>query len=67
MMRDMRGSGRETNTRTDFLPRDEWRPYMRAVVTPERRVSTERKTGLEPAVRSLRVRDGGLEVLRPAA
>jgi hypothetical protein len=38
---------------TDFLPRDEWRPYMRAVVTPERRVTTERKTGLEPATLTL--------------
>ena len=31
---------------TEFLRRDERRPYMRAVLTPELRVSTERKTGL---------------------
>jgi hypothetical protein len=31
---------------TEFLPPDEWRPYIRAVVAPERRVSTERKTGV---------------------
>jgi hypothetical protein len=30
-------------------------------------VPTERKTGLEPAIRALRVRDGGLDLLRRAA
>lgn len=30
-------------------------------------VRYERKTGLEPSVRSLRVRDGGLDVVRRAA
>ena len=38
---------------TEFLPRDDWRPYIRAVVPPELRVSTERKTGLEPATLTL--------------
>jgi hypothetical protein len=40
---------------------------MRAVVTPDLRVSTERKTGLGTAVSSLRVREGGLDVVRRRA
>ncbi len=35
----------------DFMPRDEWKPYMAAVVPATATVTTERKTGFEPAVR----------------
>jgi hypothetical protein len=44
-------------------------PYVLAAI-PGHWVPTERKTGLEPAVRALRtirVRDGGLDLLRRAA
>ena len=37
----------------DFMPRDEWKPYMAAVVPATARVTTERKTGLEPATLTL--------------
>ena len=37
----------------DFMPRDEWKPYMAAVVPATARVTAERKTGLEPATLTL--------------
>ena len=38
----------------DFLPRERWKDYMRAVVpTESEKVPTERKTGLEPATPNL--------------
>ncbi|HEV2010382.1 MAG TPA: hypothetical protein VGS17_05070 [Candidatus Limnocylindria bacterium] len=48
--------------------REGWRPYVATVL----RLYQERKTGLERAVRAravrtLRVRDGGLDLLRRAA
>ena len=39
----------------DFMPRDEWKPYMAAVVPATARVTTERKTGLRAAMSTRRV------------
>ncbi|MGH2797122.1 MAG: recombinase family protein [Thermoleophilaceae bacterium] len=51
----------------ELLPREGWKPYVRAALKAAR-VLPERKTGLEPPIapsaRTLRVRDGGLDLLR---
>lgn len=39
---------------------------MEAEKVPTERMATERKTGLERSVRTLRVRDAGLDLLRRA-
>ena len=50
------------------MPREEWKSNVRVVVPDAaEKVPAERKTGLEPAVRALCVRDGGLDVLRRVA
>ena len=61
----------------EFRSRPIWEPYVEAVLARQRQeqdtlvpvTTSERKTGLEPAVRpsTLRVRDGGLDLLRRAA
>jgi hypothetical protein len=49
--------------------REDWRPYIVAVIaTPVTAgASSEWKTGVQRAVRTLRQRDGGLELMRRAA
>ncbi|HAF08665.1 MAG TPA: hypothetical protein DCK98_01085 [Chloroflexi bacterium] len=59
----------------EFRPRPVWEPYVEAVLARQRQAqdapgpvtTSERNTGLGRAARSLRVRDGGLELLRRAA
>lgn len=62
----------------EFKPRPIWEPYVEAVLARQRQgaeapptvTTSERKTGVEPAARpsqTLRVREGGLDVLRRAA
>lgn len=48
-------------------PREHWRPYIVAAMRSAVRLASDRKTGLEPAVAILRVREGGLDVVRRAA
>jgi hypothetical protein len=52
----------------DFIPRDEWKPYMAAAIPATARVTAERKTGvIRAGGPSIRVRDGGLDLLRRVA
>ncbi|MDP9276080.1 MAG: DUF3106 domain-containing protein [Chloroflexota bacterium] len=50
-------------------PAEDWRPYLIAAIPSPIGLSAERKTGLEPAIRPsahIRIRDGGLDLLRAA-
>jgi hypothetical protein len=55
----------------DFMPRDEWKPYMAAVIPATARVTTERKTGVKHAevvtVRLLQDERGWLRLAWTAA
>ncbi len=51
---------------SELAPREGSRPHLTAALQKPR-VLSERKTRLKPAVRSLRVRDGGLDLLRRGA
>jgi hypothetical protein len=46
-------TAREPGLRTRLEPCESWRPYVIAAVPKTVRLATERKTGLEPAVRAL--------------